>query len=68
MTTRRHAFSDALLDEGIAGDLQSFRAIEKEALKEIESILKDSNELSSCPKRRMAAVLNRLATVIKKLS
>ena len=57
--------SDALLDEGIAGDLQSFRAIEKEALKEIESILKDSNELEFLSKEAKAAVLNRLAPLSK---
>ena len=57
--------SDALLDEGIAGDLQSFRSIEKEVLKEIESILKDSNELEFVPKEAKAAVLNRLKPLAK---
>ena len=57
--------SDALLNEGIAGDLQSFRAIEKEVLKEIESILQDSNELEFLPKEAKAAVLNRLEPLAK---
>jgi len=57
--------SDALLDEGIAGDLQSFRSIETEALSELESILKDSNELDFLDGDSKAAVLNRLAIVSK---
>lgn len=57
--------SDALLDEGIAGDLQSFRAIETEALSGLESILKDSAELDFLDADSKAAVLNRLAIVSK---
>lgn len=57
--------SEALLDEGIAGDLQSFRAIETEALSELESILKDSAELDFLPAGAKEAVLNRLAIVSK---
>ena len=57
--------SEVLLDEGIAGDLQSFRAIETEALSELESILKDSAELDFLDADAKAAVLNRLAIVSK---
>ena len=59
--------SEALLDEGIAGDLQSFRSIETEVLLEIESILKDSNELEFLPKEAKAAVLEKLKPLSKEV-
>ena len=57
--------SDALLDEGIAGDLQSFRAIETDAYREIEYFLENSAELDFLSADAKKAVLNRLAIVSK---
>tara|TARA_R100001591_G_C4353224_1_gene183647 strand:+ start:692 stop:4402 length:3711 start_codon:yes stop_codon:yes gene_type:complete len=58
--------SEALMNEGIAGDLQSFRSLETEALTELHDLLKNSDELEFLDKESKQAVLYRLEQVISR--